>query len=539
MKSLKGRKMCWLFFIAVFYSFDCSANDEHTLVPRIADADSTAMQIVSVQQFQPSTPVGIGAHDEGLVRLHIKTQGGGHPITVNKFSFIRKEAAKDLLKNFAFYTCQDVAKSTCMHGNQKASLRYSSDSIIVDGEFILQEGDNYFWLAADIHPEAKEGQSFCAILNSYATGEKTIHISNTQLPEFRSVILHHEVLFYGGLHGSNTWRIPAMVAEKNHLVTVADARIHSNTDLPNNIDLVARTSHDDGKTWSAPKTIADFGANGASDPALVFDRTTGDMVCIFASHQGLFQSTPQDRIRIQLIRSIDMGESWSEPIDISDQIYQPGWHAAWIASGSMHQMRDGTLLAVAGVRASASREISNYMIYSRDGGNVWSVASGKACDQGDEAKIVSLENGAIMMLVRTKGKRRVVYSYDMGQTWSLPVEADVLIEPAVNGDLIRYTSVQEGYDKNRLLFAIASHPSERKNLTVFTSYDEGKQWNPEKVLHSGLSAYAALCALGDGTIGLLYENGSYETYQLCFARFTLDWLTSGRDKWIAPYPAKR
>lgn len=53
-----------------------------------------------------------------------------------------------------------------------------------------------------------------------------------------------------------------------------------------------------------------------------------------------------------------------------------------------------------------------------------------------------------------------------------------------------------------------------------------------KTICSAASAYSALTILNDGTIGIYYEAGEYETYQMYFARFSLDWLSDGKDTWI-------
>lgn len=493
--------------------------------------DTLSMHIISGQVFHPDTPVGIGAKDEGLVRINIKTSGSKRPIAITQFKFsIVQNTDAILLKHIAFFDCKHAALPDATSCEKKGIVTASQDSITVDGLFTLVDGDNYFWLKADIGDVASEGNTFNTALVSYKPEGGTSKKLTSDGGILRSVILDHQVLFSGGMHGSRTWRIPAVAAQGSTVIAVADARIHTNTDLPNNIDLVARISHDAGETWSDPKTIADFGEQGASDPALVFDKNTGDIICLFASHRGLFQSTPDNRIRVQLIRSSDSGKTWSEPKDISDQIYQSGWHAAWVASGSAHQLPDGTIVAVAGVRKTKDYAISNYMILSKDGGYTWSVAPGEACDQGDEAKIVSLEDKRLMMLIRSKGLRKVTYSTDMGQSWDKPVPVPELVEPGVNGDLLRYTSRAEGGDKNRILFSIASHPSERRNLCVFVSYDEGRTWPVQKVIFRGPAAYAALCRLEDGSVGLLYENGNFEVYQLCFARFSLSWLTDGNDR---------
>jgi sialidase-1 len=69
--------------------------------------------------------------------------------------------------------------------------------------------------------------------------------------------------------------------------------------------------------------------------------------------------------------------------------------------------------------------------------------------------------------------------------------------------------------------------SRRDQGTVHLSYDEGHTWPVKKVLLPGSFAYSVLTALPDGTIGCLLETDNMD--RIVFARFTLDWLTDGRD----------
>ena len=96
-------------------------------------------------------------------------------------------------------------------------------------------------------------------------------------------------------------------------------------------------------------------------------------------------------------------------------------------------------------------------------------------------------------------------------------------------NLLRYSALSLGDDKNRLLFA-NPEATTRKYMTVKLSYDEGKTWSESKLIHPGLVAYNCMAVLPDGSIGMLYERGvGYGADQLTFVRFTLDWLTDGRD----------
>jgi Neuraminidase (sialidase) len=176
------------------------------------------------------------------------------------------------------------------------------------------------------------------------------------------------------------------------------------------------------------------------------------------------------------------------------------------------------------------------MIYSDDVGLTWNYKSSQASAIGDEAKIMELDNGNLIMNIRNKTPncRKIVVSEDGGDTWGAPFFQHELIDPAVNADFIRYTSVLDGYDKSRLLFSTASHPTTRKNLTLFMSYDEGVTWPVSKVIYEGLSGYSSLTILNDGTIGCAYENGEFEEYQIYFVRLSLDWLTDGKDSYQRP-----
>ena len=397
-------------------------------------------------------------------------------------------------------------------------------------EQALDPGEHCFWLTARLSPNATEGNQLQATIHSLRlhTGQELL--ISPLVGRARSILLAHQLLFSGGDDGSVNYRIPAVVSAADGSVVVAvDARVDAAGDLPNNIDIRVRRSTDLGNSWSAITTIADFGSSGASDPALVMDRRTGDLLCMFASHRGLFESTAVDPIRFQVCRSRDHGLSWSSPKDMTTQIYAPGWEAAWLASGSAHQLRSGRLLGVVGVREQGrGRNISNAVIYSDDGGYQWGYLPAIATRTGDEAKIVELDDGSLLMNIRnqTPDCRQIVKSTDGGLSWSVPYYDTTLVDPAVNGDLLRYSSVVDGADTSRLLFAIAADPQLRRNLTIFMSYDEGNSWPVKKVLNAGDAAYAALALLQDGSIACVYENGEYEHYQIYFARFSLQWLLS-------------
>lgn len=351
------------------------------------------------------------------------------------------------------------------------------------------------------------------------------------------------VLFNMGDYDSQYWRIPALVtAADNSLVAVVDKRGSSLGDLPNTISIMSRRSTDNGKNWSEPVVVAQ-GGNGKTygDPAVVLDKKTGNLICMFVGDQGLWNATPYNRQGIYVSKSTDNGVSWSEPVAITDQVYanHSSWYAGFAGSGHGLCLKDGRLMFVLAIRATSATGVPlhNYAIYSDDGGDNWTLSTNAATTVGDEAKVVELEDGDILMSIRnpSKGNRIFCKSTDRGQTWGKAYFETELKDPACNGDIIRYSySTDEGSEgKSRLLHSLPESTTTRENVTVYLSEDDGETWPIKKRLVDGYSAYSSLTVLPDGTIGALVEEGKWDSnlpgedgFQLVFYRFTMDWLTS-------------
>lgn len=351
------------------------------------------------------------------------------------------------------------------------------------------------------------------------------------------------VLFNMGDYGSQYWRIPALVtAADNSLVAVVDKRGSSLGDLPNTISIMSRRSTDNGKNWSEPVVVAQ-GGNGKTygDPAVVLDKKTGNLICMFVGDQGLWNATPSNRQGIYVSKSTDNGVSWSEPVAITDQVYanHSSWYAGFAGSGHGLCLKDGRLMFVLAIRATSATGVPlhNYAIYSDDGGDNWTLSTNAATTAGDEAKVVELEDGDILMSIRnpSKGNRIFCKSTDRGQTWGKAYFETELKDPACNGDIIRYSySTDEGSEgKSRLLHSLPESTTTRENVTIYLSEDDGETWPIKKRLVDGYSAYSSLTVLSDGTIGALVEEGKWDSnlpgedgFQLVFYRFTMDWLTS-------------
>ena len=355
-------------------------------------------------------------------------------------------------------------------------------------------------------------------------------------------------LFVGGQDDYNTYRIPSLICTKNGTVLAfSEGRKDNMTDgTPTDI-VLKRSSGNAGKwtpaflplraegrsrhntmMWLPLQTLI-HSAHGEAymNPVPVIDQSDGTVYLLVNLYPQPYKDVPAD---IWLTKSTDEGATWSKPVDIT-----PGTGRKELGPGVGIQLRSGRLL------------VQGYdgVVFSDDHGKSWK-SGGVAKGEVNETQVVELADGSIVLNRRGQPSRIVMISKDGGQSWSEPIADANLPDPDCEGSLIRYTREDQGYTRNRLLFAnpvsgaiaagtVPSDPRGRFNVTVRLSYDEGKTWPVAKVIRKGPGAYSSMTVFPDGTIGIIFETG--ETYggyvdhygKLVFARFNLEWLTDGMD----------
>ena len=360
-------------------------------------------------------------------------------------------------------------------------------------------------------------------------------------PQRTNDTLTRTVIYRPGDYGSTNYRIPAIITAKDgSLVITTDKRKFNEADLPEDIDIVCNRSTDGGQTWSEPYTIAlGTGVNhGFGDCALAWSNDDNGLITGFVGGPGLWNSTPSNPIRTYIAKSYDNGQTWTEPEDITHFIFgdscivpeQRTWRASFFGSGNGLRTSTGRIMFVAAIRETTAQVLYNHAVYSDDNGQTWHV-SGRASTSGDEAKVVELVDGRILMSIRHAGNRWYNISEDGGETWQPTTSTWYdITAPACNGDMIRYTSVNQGHDRNRLLHSVP-YGTNREKVTVYVSYDEGETWPVSKCIVPYSSAYSSLCVLPDGTIGLYVEEAyaGASGYSTVFYNFSLEWLTDGND----------
>ena len=349
-------------------------------------------------------------------------------------------------------------------------------------------------------------------------------------------VINHQDLFNTAMNPDvSCYRIPALATAPNgDLIAAIDERVPSCADLKGSrdINIVLRRSNDNGKTWSEIETAVDFPlGKSASDPSMIVDGITNE---IFLFYNYMDYDNEKDVIYLHVVKSLDNGKTWSKPEDITPQIAKKEWHNdfKFITSGRGIQTRSGTLL-----HCMVNLNNGLRVFGSKDHGKSWFFID-TPVGPADESKIMELANGDWMINARVnkKGMRYVHISKDEGKSWTTRPEA-TLIDPSCNASIVRYTSIADGFKKNRLLFSNAKSENSRVNMTVRISYDEGETWSEGKTIYKGESAYSSMTIMDNGDIGLLFEQDDYQKNP--FVSFSLKWLTDGKDKYKKPKNKKK
>jgi sialidase-1 len=354
-------------------------------------------------------------------------------------------------------------------------------------------------------------------------------------------------LFVSGQENYLSYRIPALICAKNGTVLAfSEGRKEVGLD-GGPTDIVLKRSPGNAGKWTPPEMPLNGGRDRHNtmiwlpeqvvfrtrsgeawmNPVPVIDQSNGT---IFVLANFYSQPYKDANAPIWLIKSTDDGANWSDPVEIT---LGTGKHE--IGPGAGIQLQSGRLVV----------QVYDGIIYSDDHGQTWK-QGGTAPGDFNETQVVELVDGSLLFSRRKSPNRVFLYSKDVGQTWSQPDPQPDLPDPDCQGSMIRFTREDQGYTKNRLLFAnpvsgaiaagsVVSDPRGRFNVTVRMSYDEGKTWPVEKRILTGPGAYSSMAVFPDGSVGILFETGmQFGDYvdhysKEVFARFTVDWLTGGKD----------
>jgi hypothetical protein len=344
-----------------------------------------------------------------------------------------------------------------------------------------------------------------------------------------------QTIYVQGKGGYDAYRIPALaVTSRGTVLAFCEGRKHGRSDT-GDIDLLVRRSADNGQTWGPQQVIWDDAANTCGNPCAVVDRNTGTIWLLMTWNRGddhepdIIARTSKDTRRVFVSSSSDDGRTWSRPQEITARTKRPEW--TWYATGPgsgiqiEHGPHKGRLIIPCDHIEAGTKHYYSHVIYSDDHGETWRLGGSTPRHQVNECEVVELTGGRLMLNMRnydrSKKNRQVAFSDDGGLTWKDQRFDPVLIEPLCQAAIERFS--WPGKDsRSIILFSNPASEKDRRNMTVRASFDEGKTWSSERVLHAGPSAYSDLAVLPDNEIACLYEAGMNSPYEsIVFARFPL------------------
>lgn len=378
------------------------------------------------------------------------------------------------------------------------------------------------------------------------------------------------------------YRIPAIATASNgDVIAVADYR-HSRADIGmasyGRIDLHARISKDNGKTWGEifpivegkGKQSPDFMNVGFGDPCIVADRESSKvMVLSCAGNVSFPGGTRNNHQNIARFYSNDNGATWSEPVDIADDIYAM-WDksknhgpvkAMFIGSGKITQSQtikvgDYYRLYCAVLLKNNSGTNTNFVLYSDNFGETWDVLGGVETSPipsgGDEPKADELPDGSVIISSRCTGGRYYnIFSFTNSEkaegSWGTMAFSGssnngvTAVSNSCNGEVLLVPVVRNADEKKMYLIlqSVPFGPS-RSNVGIYykeletladfvTPAKIAADWDGDHQSSYLSSAYSTMCWQQDSTIGFLYEEDTYGTsgggYTIVYKNYSLEYIT--------------
>lgn len=373
------------------------------------------------------------------------------------------------------------------------------------------------------------------------------------------------------------YRIPAIATtNKGHLLALTDRRYCILDIGYGRIDIAARISRDNGRSWSTD-TVIQRGSSiegsdncGYGDVALVADRTSKRVLCMSVTGNVIYiQGTREKPNRIARWYSSDGGRSWTEAEDVTTDFYQmlPNTRTMFIGSGRIMQSRIVRknkyyrLYCSVLTRTQMGQEdvACNYVIYSDDFGQSWNILGGSTldgndspCVGGDEPKAEELPNGDVVLSSRKwYGRYFNVFHFDditrdqQTGKWgkcvaSHDIEGGISVGAnSCNGEILLVDAHESGTDRPVKLM-LQSLPFGEGRCDVGIYYKEiipsgiysptafAAAWTRGLQVSHTTSAYSTMIQQRDRRIAFYWEEQQTENgYNMVYQPLTIAEITKG------------
>ena len=354
-------------------------------------------------------------------------------------------------------------------------------------------------------------------------------------------------VFVSGTEGYKSFRIPAIVRlPDGSLLAFCEGRVNGAGDF-GDIDLVVKRSSNDGKSWSSLQVVAENGNLQLCNPAPVMDLLDPEYpkgrIFLFynTGNSSEGETLKGNGIKHCMYKSsTDGGSTWSEAIDITEQVHRPNqpalnpayhfkedWRYYANTPGHAIQVQEGKYRGrifvaanhSAGEPQKAAAHYQAHGYYSDDHGFTFHLGNSLNLPGSNESMAVELSADRLMMNSRNqKGDVRariVSISSDGGATWDTTYFDRTLIDPVCQGSILM-AGKKRG--KNILCFCNAADARARNNLTMRVSYDEGGSWIKSIPIYGkqqdlkkrfDYAAYSDLVMIHSQKVGILFEKDNY------------------------------
>lgn len=503
----------------------------------------------------PQIPILIERHDNVLCYMRINAHGAkvldnvsvtfGQDVPLEQIKSVKlyyggTEAIQDRGKNrFApveYISAHAPGKTLSVNPSyaiKKSEIVPQKNSVLLTGNQNLYPGVNFFWVSIEMKPEASLLTKITAEVTGVTADGQSLPVKCVSAP---NVIRRLGVgVRHAGDDGAAAFRIPGLVTtNKGTLLGVYDVRYNSSVDLQEHIDIGLSRSIDGGKTWEKmrlPLAFGEYGElpaaqNGVGDSSILVDTKTNTIWIVAAWTHGMgnqraWWSSQQGMdvnhtAQLVLVKSTDDGKTWSEPINITEQVKHPEWYFLLQGPGRGITMEDGTL--VFPIQYIGKDRIPNAgIMYSKDRGETWTIHN-HARTNTTEAQVAEVVPGTLMLNMRdNRGGSRAVYTTsDLGMTWKEHESSrTALPEPVCMASLISVKAADNVLGKDILIFSNPNTTNARKNITIKISLDGGNTWAHQLLLDEGENwGYSCLTMVDKETIGILYESSvAHMTFQ--------------------------
>jgi sialidase-1 len=342
-------------------------------------------------------------------------------------------------------------------------------------------------------------------------------------------------VFKSGQDGYHTYRIPVIVRAANgDLLAFAEGRKNSGADH-GDIDIVLKRSSDGGQTWGPLELVQDEISDPTAkvwigNPTPVVDRAD-------PKHPGrIWLVFTRSNANMFVMSSDDNGKTWSERREITPAAGKPAWD--WYAAGPVHaiQLERGPhaerIVIPCDHQVKAAGSWGVHLVYSDDHGATWKLGAVDTHSANNplhpnECVAVELTDGRVYVNAREQNgsdpaTRVIAYSGNGGEAFDAPFVAERNITSSVvQNSLVRLAATDRGDQRNILVYCGPGHPTQRRDLTMLVSFDEGKSWGQKTLIHSGPAAYSDLVKLDGEHVGVLYEAGKRLYDEILFVKVAL------------------